>query len=330
MNKQDDSFILFDLVKPPKKPEPKFALTEDEKAFRGECIANRAEKELNYVKPYIPNSWFHEMGAIKKRSEILPKLPNLRGALFITFTVDPKFFADEASAFKTCRNKLRKVFYALRKGVEHNGEMFAIDAPYLTKVEFHKNGYAHLHVVFRTRRFLPPKLVDRLWGLGRVNVKRIRSEGLKYLLKYVTKSGEIPDWVKAMTSLRIVQPSSGFYMAGESLKPLKKVVEGATPEEVEELAANAEEEEADSDDESAKEESQTKQKLTIGERIEKWASMALLHFDGKFRTILLQKPFAETFGAIIFEVAQNNQYLGNWVVRIDDVSDLLMWDIMSL
>jgi hypothetical protein len=50
------------------------------------------------LKGYIPPSWFHPVGVLKVLNRIRDRLPEVHGRLFLTFTVDPKLFADEASA----------------------------------------------------------------------------------------------------------------------------------------------------------------------------------------------------------------------------------------
>jgi hypothetical protein len=76
------------------------------------------------IKEYIPASWFHPVGIFKVLARIWDRLPDVSGKLFLTFTVDPKNYASEESAFKSSRDWLRKVFFQLRHGVEHEGETY--------------------------------------------------------------------------------------------------------------------------------------------------------------------------------------------------------------
>ncbi len=263
-------------------------------------------ENADYIRPYVPKSWFHPVGAFQKRAEVLPKLPRLKGALFLTLTVDPKYFGSPSTAFDHSRKRLRKVFYALRKGVMHAGKLYQIDAPYLTKVEFHKSGYAHFHIIFRSRNYLPPRLLDRLWKLGRTNVKRIRNRQLDYLLKYVTKGEGLPEWVKERNRLRILQPSRGFYESWEAGRERPPVKDSEHGDE---------------------EDSVPRPELTIGQRIEKWSKTAVLKLDGRYATVLLGSPYLEIFSRVLFDVAFAGRYLGNWVVRISGIRDLLAWEI---
>ena len=100
-----------------------------------------------------------------------------------------KTYPDEETAFEDSRDWLRKVFFQLRHGVEHEGKTYVIDAPYCIKVEFHESGWVHYHAIFLTRRFLPKELLAGLWDRGWVTVQRITTMDFHYLLKYVTKAG---------------------------------------------------------------------------------------------------------------------------------------------
>ena len=148
-------------------------------------------------------------------------MPNVTRALLITLTVNPQDFRDPESAFEYSRDRIRRMFFQLRKGVSWDGRVYDIDAPYWIKVEFHRSGFAHFHIIFLTRRFVPGRLLNHLWKVGRTNIRRIDSHGISYLLKYVTKGQNLPEWVKERKRLRITQASQGFYEKVGSTK-LKK------------------------------------------------------------------------------------------------------------
>src|SRR5688572_27509636 len=100
------------------------------------------------LKEYIPASWFHPRGVFKVLMRFWDRLPDVSGKLFITFTLDPKLFKDEESAFEHSRELLRRIFHKIRKGVTHEGKRYVIDAPYCVKVEFHESGWVHYHCIF--------------------------------------------------------------------------------------------------------------------------------------------------------------------------------------
>ena len=133
------------------------------------------------IKEFIPASWFHPVGIFKVLARFWDRLPDVSGKLFLTFTVDPKKYGNEETAFEDSRDWLRKVFFQLRQGVEHEGKNYVIDAPYCIKVKFHESNWVHYHAIFLTRRFLPKELLAELWGLGWVTVQRINNRDFHYL-----------------------------------------------------------------------------------------------------------------------------------------------------
>lgn len=166
---------------------------------------------------YIPISWHHEKGIIKVVRRLLPRLPDVSGMLFLTFSLDRNLFSGPASAFELARQRIRKLFARLRKGIMWMGKTYKIAAPYCVKVEFHGDdeGWVHFHVILLTRRFIPGDLLNYLWDLGRVNVARISNDDFHYLLKYSCKGVGYPPWALSRRRLRIFQPSHGFLLAVE-------------------------------------------------------------------------------------------------------------------
>lgn len=52
------------------------------------------------IKEYVPASWFHPVGVFKVLARIWDRLPDVSGTLFLTFTLDPKNYANEETAFE--------------------------------------------------------------------------------------------------------------------------------------------------------------------------------------------------------------------------------------
>jgi len=129
----------------------------------------------------------------------------------------------------------------------------------------------------------------------------------------VTKAGELPDWVKTKTRIRIIQPSRGFYRNAEERNAL-------------EALGSEDQVSSETEREGTK---STRAEITIGERIEKWRRMALLRIDGEYRTVTLPRPFFEILAEIIYPIARSYRYLGNWVIRFDQISDLLDWEMIT-
>ncbi|MCW5547688.1 MAG: hypothetical protein KIT44_01870 [Opitutaceae bacterium] len=254
-----------------------------------------APNPASILRPYHPASWFHPVGIWKVLAKLKPRLPDVGGRLFLTFTLNPTLFANPSLAFETGRDQLRRVFFKLRRGVEWEGRRYVIDAPYCVKVEFHENGWAHFHVVFLTRRFLPGPLLNDIWAYGRTNVRRIRNDEFHYLLKYVTKGAGLPDWIKNRTRLRVFQSSRGFYRTPAAAKPPSKPT------------------------------GRKRKTSLIGERLLRWSRTALLQTGEQFRQLILGAPFADLLAEHILSVAQDRRYLGNGHILINDLTQLIPW-----
>jgi hypothetical protein len=248
------------------------------------------------LRPYNPASWFHPKGIYKVLAKLNPKLPDVEGMLFLTFTFDRLLFANPSLAFDHGRDRLRRVFYHLRKGVVWEGKRYVIDEPYCVKVEFHADGWPHFHVIFLTRRFLPARLLTALWGNGRTNVGRITNDEFRYLLKYVTKSGTLPEWALSRRRLRVFQSSRGFYTTTAEPKP------------------------------EAKKTGRTRRRPgSLGQRIERWRRTALLQTGEQFERVILGAPYPELLAQLIFSVALEGRYLGGGHILINDSQELFPW-----
>ena len=248
-----------------------------------------SEGKVGELSPYYPKSWFCPVGIRKVLRDLEPKLPDVGGSLFLTLTIDPSKFTDPDSAFDQARDRIRRMFHRLRRGVDWKGKRYVLDKQYCTKVEFHDNGWPHFHCVFLTKRFLPGELLNALWKLGRTNVTRISNKDFKYLLKYVTKSGEIPDWVKERGRIRIFQSSRGFFR-----KRTKS--SGATP--------------GKGTDESRR--SKRIEKTNIGERLRKWERTAVLKIHRKsYKQFRINQPYSKFAASEALRAAREKRYLGN-------------------
>lgn len=272
-------------------------------ACQAEPVAARTRAAANgsVLRAYNPISWFHALGIYRVLARLKPRLPDVGGCLFLTFTTNPALYACPSTAFDHARDRLRRIFYALRKGVEWEGKRYVIDAPYAVKVEFHKNGWAHFHVIFLSRRYVPGELITHLWGLGRTDVRRIKNEKFHYLLKYVTKGGALPDWVLSRKRLRVFQPSHGFCRPAPAEE--EKQTEKAPPSMCPKKRAS----------------------YTLGERLNRWRKTALLGRGSDCEQVLLSAPFTELFNELVYSVAVAGRYLGNGKIQINDRRELIPW-----
>ena len=248
------------------------------------------------IKEFIPTSWFHPVGIFKVLARFWDRLPDVGGKLFLTFTLDPKNYTDEETAFEDSRDWLRKIFFQLRHGIKHEGKLYVIDAPYCIKVEFHESGWVHYHAIFLTRRFLPKELLAELWDRGWVTVQRITTQDFHYLLKYVTKPADLPVWVLKRKRLRVFQTTKGF------LKPLPPEPKTISLKEPIKRAS-----------------------YTMDERFWRWACMAVIRQNGNARTIRFRVPYREIFDQLILSAALAGRYTGSGEIIIDRKEVLNPW-----
>lgn len=252
---------------------------------------------IGVISAYVPASWFHPVGILKVLSRLVPRLPDVSKRLFLTFTVNPALYDSPQSAFDQSRDRLRRIFFQLRRGVEWDGKRYVIDAPYCVKVEFHRNGWAHFHVVFLTTRFLPAALLNELWALGRTNVKRINNSDFHYLLKYVTKGGGFPDWILSRSRLRVFQSSRGFLRPTDEAEREKRV--------------------------SLRR--KKRRQTVLGQRLEEWSKSAKFKQGDRVARVSLSEPFKEIFDRNVFPAASEGRYLGNGQILISDTTQLIPW-----
>jgi len=255
---------------------------------------------------YSPASWHHPKGIKKVIARLKARFPSVAGKLFNTFTLDHNLFSGPESAFDYARQKIRKVYARLRKGVMWEGKFYQIDAPYCVKVEFHEDelGWPHFHTIQLTGRYIPGELLAHLWQLGWVYVERIEKDDFKYLFDYATKGSDYPEWVLSRRRLRIFQSSHGF------LKPIAKPEKqpAQVPYKPRDKRAS----------------------YTIRERLERWARTALVQKnDGQYRTVLLARPYQHLFDEIIHSVSEDRRYLGLGLIKINHKTDLLQWKIIT-
>ncbi len=253
------------------------------------------------IKEYVPASWFHPVGIFKVLRRIEHRLPNVSNCLFLTFTLAPLYFSNEETAFNHSRNLLRKMFYRLRKGISYEGKKYLINAPYCIKVEFHDSGWVHYHAIFLTRRFLPKELLAAMWDLGWVKVQRINNDDFRYLLKYITKADDLPEWVKKKSRLRVFQSSKGF------LTPLPK-------QEKKETLSPA----------------QHRASYTIAERLERWKQMGVIRHKGKAQIIHFRVPFRDIFDHLVLIAALDGRYKGRGEITIKPEEGIIIWSQIQM
>lgn len=251
------------------------------------------------LRPFVPKSWFHPQGIHRVVKDLIPRLPDVSGKLFITLTVNPALFQGPESAFEHSRDRIRRIFCELRHGTQWKGNLIKLNSPYFVKVEFHESGYAHYHIIFLSRRFLPRELLTELWGYGIVDVRRIENVDFHYLLKYVTKGGELPEWVKSRSRIRIVQASRDFYI-----------------------------DKRESNNDPKTDQPKRLQIKTIGERLKAWNCSALFESaTGLVRRLKLIAPYSSILAEHVYTLALNGRYVGRGHVLVNSITQISKWMI---
>lgn len=162
------------------------------------------------LRHYTPESWFTAEGARLKAARLQRSgMPDLTDWRFITLTVATRSLSP-ADAYKRGKDRLRRFLARFRKAI---GRPFR----WCWKLEFHEDGYAHWHLLVDYTQRIPEDMLPELekwWGLGRINVKRVKHREVFYVLKYVAKGlDDLPAWVqKHRGRLRVFQSSRGFFV----------------------------------------------------------------------------------------------------------------------
>ena len=69
----------------------------------------------------------------------------------------------------------------------------------------------------------------------------------------------------------------------------------------------------------------TRASYTIGERLTRWDRMALFNQNGRYRAMLLARPFQKLFDELVFSIAEEGRYLGLGLVKINQTTELIPW-----
>jgi len=207
----------------------------------------RPRREAIHLRFQDGASWLTPSGVAKKRKMLEGKgLPDFKGRRFVTLTLDRAQFGDcPLTGYLAGKEKMRRFLDAGREA-----GLWKKDAYWAWKLEFQKDGWAHWHIIIdRTAKFSLEQMrtIDRIWGLGRTNCRRISKSAFGYQFKYAFKGvfqddGEdsglcVPQWFleyykpggtdrpKSFQRVRFWQTSKGFYTG---VKPVER--EKTTPQ----------------------------------------------------------------------------------------------------
>lgn len=221
---------------------------------------------------FEPASWFSAIGALKKRTMIQRRgLPDLKNGRFITLTLDRSRFASPEIGYERGNDRLRRMACACRK----QWGFFEYGA----KMEFHPENpdWVHWHLVVPIYHPIDLNFLRSAWGLGRIDVRRIRQSDLDYIWKYTAKDVDaLPQWAADRERLRVWSTSKNFYTSPAA--PRKKSTAVPPAETIK------------------------RRMTTLGERLMKSARSGLFHVQseehGDFRWKVSDIQFAEILAIV--------------------------------
>jgi hypothetical protein len=135
-----------------------------------------------------------------------------------------------------------------------------------------------------------------LWDRGWVTVQRINNENFHYLLKYVTKPDNLPQWVLKRKRLRVFQTTKGF------LQPLPPEPQTISLKEPRKRASN-----------------------TMDERFRRWAHQGVIRSHGTARTVRFRVPYRDIFDHLVLSAAREGRYKGSGEIIIPRKEGLTSW-----
>lgn len=207
---------------------------------------------MTKVYPYTPATWFTVLGAWKLRKQYEKRgIPDIRNWRFVTLTLAQANYPDAETAFDDGNDRFRHFFEEVRK---RYGKF-----RWFKKLEFHKSGHAHWHVLMSITTPVDLDFFRKAWGKGRVEVQRVRKSGvgkvLDYCFKYAIKAVDAPDWILDRCRIRIAESRNFFACPARAVPPASQ---------------------DENQEETEKIDDPLKQTESIRERLKKWAGQVLL------------------------------------------------------
>lgn len=164
-------------------------------------------------------SWADPEGARVLGARVVKRLEerlagSFRESLFLTLTYAPVPGESSEALFERARREQHVALFvrALRE------RMGCGELEYFCKREFQANGTLHYHMIVVGLSYVPHDLVSEVWAGasgtgGFVWVERLTRARLKYVAKYVCKSGQVPPWVWELPSrgFKVTSCSRGFW-----------------------------------------------------------------------------------------------------------------------
>ena len=167
------------------------------------------------VKFKVPGikSWFDPMSSKALATGLLERLgARMKGkrGLFITLTYRREEYQSPLDLFR-CQQERQDVPLFMRRLQRYLG--VSLKGMWLRKLEFQAGGWVHFHLVLDYDGFIAHSKLLELWGYGHVWVNRWNSKRARYVCKYMSKAGEVPEWIllEKPRSVKVVAVSPGFW-----------------------------------------------------------------------------------------------------------------------
>jgi hypothetical protein len=165
------------------------------------------------IKAKVARSWLTAAGkavAAQFCARLLERCQDETEGRFITLTyrrVEGETPADlyrRTSEERHVRLFVRKLQTKLKRN---------LTGQWLCKMEFQRGGWVHWHLLVLGLGFIENRDVEKWWGHGCVDVKRMTPANIKYVSKYVAKDGDFPHFLhlERTRSVRVVRVSPGFW-----------------------------------------------------------------------------------------------------------------------
>ncbi|QQE10816.1 hypothetical protein JD969_15095 [Planctomycetota bacterium] len=178
-----------------------------------------------YIRQKMVLSHLHPVGGLVLASRETKRMrrwlawcrANKRNVKFITLTYDLRPYQD-----KIRPDQLPEFMYDMSKQDRHVIRMFErleqytgekLTGRWRAKMEFHRSGILHYHILVRDMPFVHQRDLTDLWGHGRVDIRMARIKHAEYMAKYQTKEGSYPEFLydKPRRSVKVWGTSRGFF-----------------------------------------------------------------------------------------------------------------------
>jgi hypothetical protein len=178
----------------------------------------------------VRRSWFDPVGSRMLSARCSDRLSNRcrkQRGVFLTLT----YARDEWSDARECYRAASEERH-VRRFIQRLGEWLwwrmpesqrpytatgkpanPLNARWVCKMEFQRDWFVHWHLLILGLEFIPHDVLTDLWGFGHVWIARMTGKRVRYMTKYVAKSGDLPPWLylEPTRSVKFIRASPGFW-----------------------------------------------------------------------------------------------------------------------